>query len=163
MPFGILGESKTKYPLYTIARLGFEYAVFPSSLILRSILYFECVCLFVPTVCDEDTTKIQRCRWRVYSKSAIVEKVYQWKDSKSFRNNFVLCSTQRETMIKIFQMRVPFEGTDLSLIARSWTRGSTRVSGEVARENKGIYREIKMSRNFFRLSKHSSAKLPYSM
>lgn len=45
-------------------------------------------------------------------------------------------------------MRVPFEGTDLSLIARSRTRGSTRVSGEVARENKGICRKIKNVASF---------------
>lgn len=39
------------------------------------------------------------------------------------------------------QENVPFEGTNLSIIARSWTRGSARVSGEEFRENERIFRE----------------------
>lgn len=83
-----------------------------------------------------------RC-WRIHSRRANDRKVSIKGDSKNFKSNFVLCGTQREITTEILRMQenVPFEGTNLSIIARSWTRGSARVSGEEFRENERIFRE----------------------
>lgn len=46
-----------------------------------------------------------------------------------------------------FPIRVPFKGTSLPLIACSWTRGSTRVSSQVARERRDLTRKTEASLN----------------
>lgn len=62
---------------------------------------------------------------------------------KFSKNNFVLFGTQRETTTEILRMqRVPFEGTDLSLIARSWMREMHSRFGWSVSRTRGTFREI---------------------